>query len=230
MPYINNGIVTLLQWSKDHAQMECYKDGITRFRSESKWIALIDIDEFIVPNNTDSIYEFLKGFHNKPAVVVYWKYFGASGKIKRQMESLVTEDFTVSWRKYADIGKCFYNTQYEIDFNNKKNAGLHHFMWTNCKGKTLPPVNLFGNICLPAYNPIPCFSDVTHFPIQINHYFTKSYNEYLEKKAKGDVYFNENPHTLDYFYEHDLKCQAIDYHAYKYLVKLKIAMNTEYGK
>ena len=59
------------------------------------------------------------------------------------------------------------------------------------------------------------------FPIQINHYFTKSFNEYVSKKAKGDVYFKENPHDVEYFYKHEMNCTDVDYSAYKYLIKLK---------
>lgn len=225
-PYIDEGTVTLVQWPKNQAQMESYQDGITRFKSESEWIGIIDIDEFVIPNDMDNVYDFLKDF-NCPAVVIYWKYFGASGRIDRRKTGLVAEDFTVSWRKYADIGKCFFNTKYDIDFSDKKNGSFHHFLWANYRGKRIPPKNAFGKVCLPEYHPIPHTADITHFPIQINHYFTKSYNEYLEKKSKGDVYFKVNPHTLDYFYRHDKKGQSVDYHAYKYLIKLKLGMEKE---
>mgnify|MGYP000038659077 FL=1 len=224
-PYIDEGIVTLIQWPQNQAQMECYNDGILRFRNESKWIAIIDIDEFIVPNSTDNVYDFLKDFENKPAVIGYWKYFGASGKLNRPADALVVEDFVVAWRKYADIGKCFYNTKYDFDIKYKGNNILHHFMWASYKGHALPPVNVFGKICLPGRHKIPYNAQPDHFPLQINHYFTKSYQEYIDKKSKGDVYFKENPHTLEYFHEHDMLCQQTDYHAYKYLVKLKLAMD-----
>lgn len=229
-PYIEAGIVTLIDWPKNQAQMECYCDGIKKYKNESKWLTFIDIDEFIVPNNTDNIYDFLKTFENRPVVIGYWKYFGASGYINRSINNLVTEDFVVGWNKYADIGKCFYNTSY--DFNNEysKNSSFHHFMWTCCRGHNLPPVNVFGKICFPNNHVIPKNANVEHFPLQINHYFTKSYQEYIEKKSKGDVYFKKNPHTFEYFHKHDIKCQKVDYHAYKYLIKLKLAMSDKKEK
>lgn len=229
-PYIDEDIVSLIPWPKNQAQMECYADGIEKFKNETKWMAIIDIDEFIIPNETDNIYDFLSKYENRPAVIGYWKYFGASGKVNRDAEGLVTEDFIVSWRKYADIGKCFLNTAYDVDYNSDLNLGMHHFMWANCKGHNMPPVNVFGKVCLPGDNPIPAKADPSHFPLQINHYFTKTYQEYIDKKSKGDVYYKENPHTFDYFYEHDMPSQSADYHAYKYLIKLKLAMENSNGR
>lgn len=224
-PYIDEGIVTLMQWHKNQAQMECYNDGISRFSNESEWIAIVDIDEFIVPNFTDCVYDFLKNFRDKPAVLVYWKFFGTSAYLDRSRDELVTEDFILGWRKYANIGKCFYNTRFSFDGTHKRNHAFHHFLWANYKGHELPPVNVFGKICLLWKHPIPMRADKENFPMQINHYFTKSYQEYIDKRKKGDVYFKQDPHTVEYFYEHEMVTQKADYHAYKYLIKLKIAMD-----
>lgn len=220
-PYINEGIVTLIDWPHNQMQMESYKDCIRRFSAETKWIGFIDIDEFIVPKSTDTIYEFLRPFEkNRGAVKIYWKLFGTSGRTDRNVENLVVEDFTVCWSKYCDIGKCFYNTAYGFDENSDKGKQLHHMFWARLNGRNIPPVNIFDKVCLGNINKATKFD----FPIQINHYFTKSYKEYALKKSRGDVYFNINPHDEAYFYEHEMKCMKEDYSAYKYLIKLKLAM------
>lgn len=220
-PYIKSGLVTLIDWPQNQKQMECYQTCIKDFSGESKWLGFIDIDEFIVPKSTDSIYEFLKAFENKAgAVNLYWKLFGTSGRMDRDLSGLVCEDFTVCWPKYCDIGKCFYNTAFGFDFESKYAKQLHHKFWANYKGKNVPPVNIFNHICVGNRN----IADVADFPIQINHYFTKSYKEYAMKRSKGDVYFEINPHDEEYFYEHEMKCTSTDYSAYKYLVKLKLKM------
>lgn len=222
-PYIKNGLVTLIDWPQNQKQMECYQTCIKDFAEETKWLGFIDIDEFIVPKSTDSIYEFLKAFENKAgAVNLYWKLFGTSGRIDRDLSNLVCEDFTVCWPKYCDIGKCFYNTAFGFDFESKYAKQLHHNFWANYKGKNVPPVNAFNHICVGNRN----IADGDDFPIQINHYFTKSYKEYAMKRSKGDVYFEINPHDEMYFYEHEKKCTSTDYSAYKYLVKLKLRINS----
>lgn len=220
-PYIKSGLVTLIDWPQNQKQMECYQSCIKDYAEETKWLGFIDIDEFIVPKSTDSIYEFLKPFEQKAgAVNLYWKLFGTSGRLDRDITGLVSEDFTVCWPKYCDIGKCFYNTAFGFDFESKYAKGLHHKFWANFKGKNIPPVNVFNHICVGNRN----IADASDFPIQINHYFTKSYEEYAMKRSRGDVYFKNNPHDEEYFYEHEMKCTSTDYSAYKYLVKLKLRM------
>lgn len=220
-PYISEGLVTLIQWPKDQAQMECYKDCISKFRNETQWLGFIDIDEFIVPVEMDNVYDFLKPFEkNRGSVKMYWKMFGTSGLINRDIDSLVTEKFIVSWPMHYSVGKCFYNTNFDFDFNTDKNRNLHHLFWAKYKGRNIPPVNAFDNVCLNRFD---CVKSDSH-PIQINHYFTKSYNEYSQKKSKGDVYFKVNPHDEEYFYLHEMENTSVDYSAYKYLVKLKLAM------
>jgi len=226
-PYVDKGLVTLIEWPVKQGQIASYKDCIEKYSKDNHWIAFIDLDEYIIPNETDDICTFLKKFENRPVLLAYWRYFGSSGMKERDTSGLVTEDFVVSWRKYADIGKCIYNTNFGFDANDSRNHILNHFMWGGIGSRKYPPVNVFGKVCLPGYNPIPKSADPSHFPLQINHYFTKSYNEYLEKKKRGDAFFKQNPRTFEYFHEHDCPCQSVDYHAYKYMVKLKLAMQSK---
>ncbi len=220
-PYIDSGLVTLIQWPFNQQQMQCYKDCIFKYSSDTKWLGFIDIDEFIVPKSTDNIYDFLKKFEKKyGAVNIYWKLFGTSGLIERDKNGLVTEDFTVCWPKYCDIGKCFFNTAFKFDGKTLKNNILHHICWTKICVFNVPPVNVFGKFSFNGRHIAKSYN----FPVQINHYFTKSLSEYAEKRAKGDVYFRDNPHNLDYFYEHEMKCTSVDFSAYKYLVKLKLLL------
>lgn len=222
-PYIDKGWVTLIQWPHNQKQMESYMDCIEKFSAETKWLGFIDIDEFIVPKSTDNIYDFLKNFENRGSVNIYWRLFGTSGLMDRKLHSFVTEEFTVCWPKYCDIGKCFYNTAFGFNPNSKRSKQLHHKFWANYKENDIPPVNIFGHVCAGDRN----IADTKDFPIQINHYFTKSYKEYAMKRAKGDVYFKINPHDEEYFYEHEMKCTTTDYSAYKYLVKLKLEMGKD---
>lgn len=221
-PYINSGIVTLVDWPQNHKQMECYMDCIKKRKDESKWIGFIDIDEFVVPKSTHNVYDFLAKYEkNCGSVNIYWKVFGTSGKVKRDEKGLVVEDFTVCWPKYDDIGKCFYNTAFDFDFESRHTKQLHHRLWTKWRSIELPPVNIFNRICVGTRH-IALNRD---FPIQINHYFTKTYKEYCEKRSKGDAYFKINVHDEEYFYKHEMLCCSSDYSAYKYLIKLKHAMS-----
>lgn len=220
-PYISKGLVTLVQWPKNQAQMECYNHCINTHKKETKWMGFIDIDEFIIPRTENSIYDLLKKYDdNRGSVKLYWKMFGTSGIIKRNNNELVTEQFTVCWPKYYIVGKCFYNTSFSYNPSSKKNKILHHSFWANYRGIDIPPVNIYNQICFNELDKIKN----TECPMQINHYFTKSYDEYRMKKAKGDVYFKINPHDEEYFFIHEHENLDTDFSAYKYLVELKLKM------
>lgn len=222
-PYVERGLVTLNMWPRNHEQINCYLDCIDLYKNETKWMGFIDIDEFIVPKSTDNIYDFLQQFENRGAVKIYWRMFGTSGKIRRNSKGLVTEDFYVCWPRYSDEGKCFYNTSFSHNRHIKHINIMHHNFWTLWKNQEIPPVNIFGEFCFDKRN----IAYEKDFPIQINHYFTKSYEEYLIKSSKGDVYFKKNPHDEDYFYYHEMKCTSSDYSAYRFLIKLKKQITSE---
>jgi hypothetical protein len=221
-PYIKDGFVTLIDWIIPQGQMSAYSDCVSKYSAETQWIGFIDLDEFVVPNKFDNIYQFLSKFEkNRPIVIIYWKYFGSSGKIQRDLNGLVTEDFIVAWSKYGAIGKCFYNTNYDYAPELKENQFMHN-RWGKFKNIKLPPVNLLDKICIWGLDPV----DTEDFSIQVNHYVIKTYNEFLEKKSKrGGGIHKIGFHDNDYFFHHDSYSQSIDYHIYKYLIKLKLALD-----
>lgn len=220
--YIDLGIVTLIDWPKKHAQLEAYRNCIENYRSESKWIGFIDIDEFVIPKNEIKIYDLLKKYNRTSgAILCYWRVMGSGGKISRNITRLVTEEFVVSWGKYCDIGKCFYNTNFDTDLSYKRNGVFHHLLWTKCYGIPMPPRNILGRFCFNGYNHINSLK----LPVQINHYLNKSLDEYEKKINKGDVFFSNNPHNLEYFLGPEKYCSAVDYSAYQYLIKLKLALS-----
>lgn len=220
--YIENGLVTLIDWPIKQGQMQAYQHWADNYKDESKWVGFIDIDEFVVPNENDNIYDFLRKFEDKrPVVIIYWKYFGSSGLKKRDIESLVTEDFTIGWYKYADIGKYFFNTKYDYVQNYRWNKKMHA-MWGQCKGVMLPPVNVFDKVCTCGVNPVS--TDI--MPIQINHYLLKSYDEYITKKSiRGGGVNPLGVHDLEYFNYHDKYSTKEDKHIFKYIDKLKQTLN-----
>lgn len=216
-PYIKSGIVTLVQWEKNQAQMEAYQDAFHRFKDETKWMGFIDLDEYVIPKKHDDIKELFRDYISYPSVMIYWRVFGTSGRMYPDPKKLLCEQFTVCWPKYDTVGKCFLNTAYKFDFSDPHNSTIHHTAFATVCGVHVPPVNCFKKYVLWGINK----AKDNDFSIQINHYFTKSYQEYLEKVAKGDVYFKMNPHDEEYFYKHEKKCMSVDYSAYRYIIKMK---------
>ena len=58
--------------------------------------------------------------------------------------------------------------------------------------------------------------------IQINHYWSKTYNEYKDKKIlRGDAFFIDRKRGFEEFYNHELNNISSDYKIFRFLIKLK---------
>lgn len=216
-PYVKNGDVTLIDWPYYKGQMKAYRDCIKTYKDDCQWIGFIDIDEFVVPRKMNNIYDCLKCFQNRTAVLIYWKLFGSSGYMERDISELVTENFFVCWPKHTNIGKCFFNMNYQ--FSEKWTHDMH-LLYGCYKNIRIPPVNTNGNFILFGRH----HANSNDFLIQINHYYTKSVKEYEDKKIRGPGYTKHNTHTDSAFFEHEMKCTSVDYSAYRFLIKLKKAI------
>ena len=86
-PYINSKLVEVFDWHKDEEtplfptwQIMAYKDGLSRSKGNTKWIAFIDVDEFILPKKNATILVCLNQFFPSAAgVYVCWRNFGTNG-------------------------------------------------------------------------------------------------------------------------------------------------------
>lgn len=204
-PFVSFGFVDLIDWPYNQAQMEAYQDCFNRFKNETSWLGFIDIDEFVVPVEDGNIKKFFKKNAYQQSILIYWKIFGSNGIVHRDIKQPVIKDFTLCWHKYDDIGKCFINTKFNISTKQKI---IHHMLWTKKGIFNMPPINCCGKICpRDWYNPV----NKNMFPIQINHYVLKSYDEYMNKAHKTDVIFAKNPKGEEHFIKHDKICTVHDY-------------------
>jgi hypothetical protein len=90
-PYINSHLVEVIDWPYDRRkdefiplfptwQVMAYQDGLRRSKGNTKWLAFIDIDEFILPQRNATILECLNQFFpTASAVYVCWRNFGTGG-------------------------------------------------------------------------------------------------------------------------------------------------------
>lgn len=85
--YIATGQVELIEWpyesqdnaSYDSIQCRAYRDALQR--CSAKWLAIIDIDEFVVPVKDSDLTTLLKQFESNSSIggiVVPWVFFGTS--------------------------------------------------------------------------------------------------------------------------------------------------------
>ena len=87
-PYIKKGEVELFDWPI-HAKptdatwvISAYNHALNRARNKTKWLALLDLDEFLFPVQKDNLIDFLKDYDNYGGVCINWVMFG-TGNVKK---------------------------------------------------------------------------------------------------------------------------------------------------
>lgn len=85
-PYIKEGLVEVINWPSPNppifwgfVQVKAFQDGLSKARGKARWVAVIDLDEFIVPMKDQTIQACLeKRFVGTSGVYVNWRNFGTS--------------------------------------------------------------------------------------------------------------------------------------------------------
>ena len=83
-PYIKSGLVEYRYWPGRKQQLAAYDDCFERHRTEARWIAVIDLDEYIVPIKDQTIPEFLHRMEKFSVVEINWLVYGSGGAKTRE--------------------------------------------------------------------------------------------------------------------------------------------------
>lgn len=101
--YIKSGVVKLVEWpiapspymSWPEIQCAAYNYGlILAKKNKFEWLAVLDSDEFLVPVETTTIPEFLKGYKRVGSIAVNWQLYGTSHVSKVEKDQLMIEHLT----------------------------------------------------------------------------------------------------------------------------------------
>ena len=173
-PYIRRGVVEYTYFPGERQQSPAYIDALNRFSDKTRWMALIDLDEFIVPVNHKTIPEFLRTLPgNFSTLVLTWVMYGSSGHVKKP-QGLVMENYKYHADRRRQSGcKSIVNPRLVVQLGNPHINPVAGFIIDE-NGKKLGRINQTYNP--PSYNKIRC-----------NHYVVKSYEEYRARCMKGDA-------------------------------------------
>ncbi len=187
-PYIEKGVVTHIPFPdisglRDgrHAdtlsiQQMAYADLIKRFRDHFKYILQLDIDEFLFPKSHNSITEVLNEYDDSKLarIEINWTNFGNSGHLTKP-HGLVINNFTKSGNHVVpQVVKSISNTRYlskRFAYTNVHRFS-HRFTLKDIFTKLLLgyPQILKGKSANDLF--------------QLNHYISKSKQEFLAKGQK----------------------------------------------
>jgi hypothetical protein len=188
-----------------HIQRLAYRDGLKRLRRSSEWIAFIDIDEFVVIPGLDDIQAFVTRHADEGALAMNWKIFGSAHQ-RSAGPGLVLERF-LRCAPLGHSGNRAVKTLAKCSVLRDPNLHNHDFIpgvgYRTVTGEVLPPGR--SHIVGP----------ISHDIIRINHYFTKSREEWETKVARGRATkpagHPEKFRTEQHFRMHDRNEEYDDY-------------------
>ena len=202
-PYIENDIVTHVPFPDisglrdgKHAdtlsiQQMAYADFIKRFRHHFKDILQLDIDEFLFPKSCNSITEVLNGFDDSKfaRIEVNWTNFGDNGH-QTKPHGLVIENFTKSGSNLApQVVKSISNTRYLSKRFAYTNVHRFSHRFTIKDAFTKLVLGYPQIIKGKAANEL----------FQLNHYISKSKQEFLAKGQKFKKGWQTGKKTIELY-------------------------------
>lgn len=178
-PYIESGYVEYTPIHGVGKQLEAYNDAIARYKMECRWMAFIDLDEYIMPQQpfepiANIVKRVLKKHSNAAGIALNWCLYGNSGH-KNRPKGLITES-------YIERGK--------------ESNPLNHMIKTLCNPRMVHyyisphyPQYRLGAISVDSTGEKRSKGwfcrDLTFKNLRLNHYYCKSEEDYKIKTSRG---------------------------------------------
>jgi hypothetical protein len=193
-------------WLSNRIAMAYTHFGKT-YHDQFEWAAFIDVDGFLVLKQTNDVKEFIAKFDNVPQrqVVINLAQFGDNGHTEFDPNNAsVLERFTKRW------GKPYTHTYYHVgpicklheNFDKHGVHMVHDEEW----------IDVDGVVGIGTSTILNCSRKVSYDTAQLNHYYTKTLPEWLNKcnrtRPEGDQYRS----TIEGFFEHNHN-DVEDFHA-----------------
>jgi Glycosyl transferase family 2 len=158
---------TVLTAPGDAVQSRAYAHFCKYFKQETQWVAMFDIDEFVLPHRHASFREFLLDYDHCDGIGINWVLFG-DGHHKTRPEGTVIDNYLYRESTQCPCIKSVVKSEKLVGFFDNPHLA------TLVDGSRY--VDAHMNPITSAYN-----ENHTIDIIQLNHYFTKSAAEWNRK-------------------------------------------------
>ena len=182
-PYIDEGLVEVFDWPRPEEssyasyQVDSFRDAIRRAVGVARWIALIDIDEFILPLTEKTVPDCLNAhFSDVSAVYVSWRCYGTGGVTVPEGDPILCKLTACSEITHPNnvIGKSIVKPE-TIDLK---------LIWYNHNFPLLTGVYVDGDHKQMRFNGTDLPTDGHHHSryMRINHYSLRDENFYWNNR------------------------------------------------
>jgi len=161
-------------------QNNAYRDAIRNLTGKTRWLALIDLDEFILPRHQDDIRETLREYEEYNGLAINWAIYGSNGHVTRPPNQInhFLHRSTTNWgpnrfvKSIVKPDRVLVDTPYHVHFSQTREG-----VTVNENHETVTWM---------------CHAVSTE-KIRINHYIIRSWQDYWETKATRPRFNNLPP-------------------------------------
>lgn len=189
-----------LEFDGEAKQLESYQNFINHHFNEYDWIAFFDVDEFLCFKNNDNVKTFLTEFDNYKAVGINWRLFGNNA-----LTNVLNNNYSLINR--FTMAEYIQNKHIKTILHAKKINTHIQFANAHCIKNSLTQ-DFTINTKKTSYIYGPFNTDFDN-NVQINHYYSKTLEEYINNKHKRgrvDIPYAEyinNTYDIQKFSEHN---------------------------
>ena len=182
-PFLKSGFVVYRKWPGRKVHTAAYRDVVRRTKNKTKWLALVDSDEFLF-SPISRMPEQLHGYEDYPGIGVNWVVFGPNGH-QKSPDGLVMDNYTTALMDYDAMINCHIKS---IVQPRQVYCVCHTHFCIYKKGryavdtcrKPIDNYNAYRKGAGRAFTP-KNYRDV----FRINHYRTRSLEDLRNKCARG---------------------------------------------
>lgn len=197
--FIDSGFVVYEWFPGVGKQFDAYNIAIRSYKKRTKYMAFLDCDEFLMPCKYDgNLYAIVDNIMSNSkgggGISVNWRMYGSSGYITKP-PGFVLENYL--YRAYDKGGTG--NSCIKTIANPRRIYKYQHPHY---------PIYLIGFHAIDEHGKKTkgAFHSCEKCEyLRINHYFTKSKEEWIKRRVlgKADTRDASNVRTIDEFYKHD---------------------------
>ncbi len=170
--------VTVNFWddTDNGSHVRCFNHCIRNYKDDFEWIAFIDVDEFIVMKDGNiDLKKFLEPYKDYGGLGINWLMFGSCGH-KNKKADVINNYLYPAFNDTADSCiKTIVNTKF-VSTNPPPTNNNHYFLYEEgkfCVNENFEKIDRYKNF------------PITRDRIQLNHYYTKSLEDWKEKMSRG---------------------------------------------
>lgn len=201
---INSPLITTIEFDGVGMQENAYNNFLEYYNNDYDWVAFFDVDEFLVLKKHRDVKSFLKEYLDYNGVAINWHLFGDNNLKEPTNDYSVLKRFTKRKKGIDKHVKCIVKTNLNAKY------AVHNF-------SKLPVVDTKKNNIVGPFN-----KHGSDEIAQINHYFTKTFKEWQNKKNRGRAPSKKNDEpffrTDKDFYAHNFN-EVEDLHALNFFLK-----------